>query len=124
MAASQLTIAHARALPAAIRFATLVRSFSKPSPPSGGLARGSPDPLQGTLGEEGVGLQRALDDFRELVLPRSMGIGHPCYLGLVNSSPLPAAGSDATTFSMAFLEAAVSASSGSPGTGSAARKMV
>jgi len=38
-------------------------------------------------------------------------------------SPLPAAGSDATTLSMAFLEAVVSASSGSPGIGSAARRM-
>ena len=39
------------------------------------------------------------------------------------ASPLPAADSEATTPSMAFLEAAVSASSGSPGTGSAARTM-
>src|SRR5436309_14787606 len=45
----------------------------------------------GTLGDDGVGLLAALDEFRECVLPASMGTPHPLYLGLVNSSPLPAA---------------------------------
>jgi aromatic-L-amino-acid decarboxylase len=45
----------------------------------------------GTLGDDGVGLLAALDEFRERVLPASMGTPHPLYLGLVNSSPLPAA---------------------------------
>jgi glutamate/tyrosine decarboxylase-like PLP-dependent enzyme len=45
----------------------------------------------GALGDDGVGLLVALDEFRERVLPASMGTPHPLYLGLVNSSPLPAA---------------------------------
>jgi glutamate/tyrosine decarboxylase-like PLP-dependent enzyme len=45
----------------------------------------------GTLGDDGVGLLAALDEFRDRVLPASMGTPHPLYLGLVNSSPLPAA---------------------------------
>jgi aromatic-L-amino-acid decarboxylase len=45
----------------------------------------------GTLGDDGVGLLAALGEFRERVLPASMGTPHPLYLGLVNSSPLPAA---------------------------------
>jgi aromatic-L-amino-acid decarboxylase len=45
----------------------------------------------GTLGDDGVGLLAALDEFRDGVLPASMGTPHPLYLGLVNSSPLPAA---------------------------------
>jgi glutamate/tyrosine decarboxylase-like PLP-dependent enzyme len=45
----------------------------------------------GTLGDDGVGLLAALDEFHERVLPASMGTPHPLYLGLVNSSPLPAA---------------------------------
>src|SRR5262249_4666763 len=45
----------------------------------------------GTLGDDGVGLLAALDEFQERVLPASMGTPHPLYLGLVNSSPLPAA---------------------------------
>ncbi len=45
----------------------------------------------GTLGDDGVGLLAALEEFREHVLPASMGTPHPLYLGLVNSSPLPAA---------------------------------
>jgi aromatic-L-amino-acid decarboxylase len=47
--------------------------------------------IAGTLVEEGVGLARALEDFERWVLPGSMGTPHPLYLGLVNSSPLPAA---------------------------------
>jgi aromatic-L-amino-acid/L-tryptophan decarboxylase len=45
----------------------------------------------GTLGEEGIGLLRVLDEFERLVLPDCMTTPHPLYLGLVNSSPLPAA---------------------------------
>jgi aromatic-L-amino-acid decarboxylase len=45
----------------------------------------------GTLGDDGVGLLAALDEFRDQVLPACMGTPHPLYLGLVNSSPLPAA---------------------------------
>jgi aromatic-L-amino-acid decarboxylase len=45
----------------------------------------------GTLDDEGVGLLTALGEFRSRVLPASMGTPHPLYLGLVNSSPLPAA---------------------------------
>jgi aromatic-L-amino-acid/L-tryptophan decarboxylase len=45
----------------------------------------------GTLPDDGIGLLAALDEFRERVLPASMGTPHPLYLGLVNSSPLPGA---------------------------------
>jgi aromatic-L-amino-acid decarboxylase len=45
----------------------------------------------GSLHDDGVGLAAALDEFRERVLPGCMGTPHPLYLGLVNSSPLPAA---------------------------------
>jgi aromatic-L-amino-acid decarboxylase len=45
----------------------------------------------GTIGDDGIGLLAALDEFRTRVLPASMGTPHPLYLGLVNSSPLPAA---------------------------------
>jgi aromatic-L-amino-acid/L-tryptophan decarboxylase len=44
-----------------------------------------------TLDDDGVGLLSALGEFRERILPASMGTPHPLYLGLVNSSPLPAA---------------------------------
>jgi len=44
-----------------------------------------------TLADEGVGLLETLEDFRDRVLPASMGTPHPLYLGLVNSSPFPAA---------------------------------
>ncbi len=49
------------------------------------------DQFAGTLGDDGVGLLAALDEFRDRVLPASMGTPHPLYLGLVNSSPLPGA---------------------------------
>ncbi|HJZ86517.1 MAG TPA: pyridoxal-dependent decarboxylase [Polyangia bacterium] len=45
--------------------------------------------LRDSLPDQGVGLLAALDDFARLILPASMGIPHPLYLGLVNSSPLP-----------------------------------
>jgi len=44
-----------------------------------------------TIGDEGIGLLASLEEFREEVLPRSVATAHPLYLGLVNSSPLPAA---------------------------------
>lgn len=43
-----------------------------------------------SLGDDGVGVDQALDEFEQQVLPNSMGTAHPLYLGLVNSSPLPA----------------------------------
>jgi len=43
-----------------------------------------------SLDADGVGLDQVLDEFEENVLPNSMGTPHPMYLGLVNSSPLPA----------------------------------
>jgi aromatic-L-amino-acid decarboxylase len=49
------------------------------------------DVFRNTLKSEGVGLVEALRDFREKVLPNSLAIPHPLYLGLVNSSPLPGA---------------------------------
>ncbi|MFK8115581.1 MAG: aspartate aminotransferase family protein [Rubripirellula sp.] len=42
------------------------------------------------IGEEGIGLDAALEEFAENVLPNCMGTPHPMYFGLVNSSPLPA----------------------------------
>jgi glutamate/tyrosine decarboxylase-like PLP-dependent enzyme len=45
--------------------------------------------LAGRLGDQGAGLEAALEDFETLLLPHSMGIAHPLYMGLVNSSPLP-----------------------------------
>src|SRR5947209_297317 len=47
--------------------------------------------VAGTVGDQGVGLVHALEDFEQWVLPGSMGTPHPLYLGLVNSSPLPGA---------------------------------
>jgi glutamate/tyrosine decarboxylase-like PLP-dependent enzyme len=49
------------------------------------------DLFRDTLTDEGVGLIQALHEFRDRVLPNSMGTAHPLYLGLVNSSPFPAA---------------------------------
>src|SRR5580704_6745705 len=49
------------------------------------------DVFRNTLKNEGAGLLEALKDFREKVLPNSLAIPHPLYLGLVNSSPLPGA---------------------------------
>ncbi len=46
--------------------------------------------FENSIGEEGVGLDRVLEEFAEKILPHSMGTAHPLYLGLVNSSPLPA----------------------------------
>ncbi|MCB0072130.1 MAG: hypothetical protein KDE20_11755 [Caldilineaceae bacterium] len=47
--------------------------------------------FEGTLGQQGAGLMSALQDFEQLVLPRSLHIASPMYMGLVNSSPLPGA---------------------------------
>ncbi|HEV3235693.1 MAG TPA: pyridoxal-dependent decarboxylase, partial [Gemmataceae bacterium] len=49
------------------------------------------DQFAETLHDEGIGLLATLEEFRERVLPASMGTPHPLYLGLVNSSPLPGA---------------------------------
>jgi glutamate/tyrosine decarboxylase-like PLP-dependent enzyme len=48
------------------------------------------DLLAHSLADVGVGLEQALADFERLILPNAMGIAHPMYMGLVNSSPLPA----------------------------------
>lgn len=45
----------------------------------------------GTIGEEGVGIETAVEEFVRLVPPHSMRTPHPLYLGLVNTSPLPGA---------------------------------
>ncbi|MEM9798818.1 MAG: pyridoxal-dependent decarboxylase [Planctomycetota bacterium] len=45
--------------------------------------------FHGTLGEDGVGLDGALTEVEEIVVDSAMGIPHPLYLGLINSSPLP-----------------------------------
>lgn len=45
--------------------------------------------FRGTLGVDGVGLETAVAEFRDLVLPASMATPHPLYCGLINSSPLP-----------------------------------
>lgn len=45
----------------------------------------------GTLGGPGIGLDAALAFTVDEVLPRCLGIPHPRYWGLVNSSPLPEA---------------------------------
>ncbi len=45
----------------------------------------------GTIGDEGIGLESAVRDFEQRVLPHAMSTPHPMYFGLVNSSPLPAA---------------------------------
>ncbi len=44
----------------------------------------------GTIGDDGIGLDAVLEEFERLVLPNSMTTPHPLYLGLINSSPLPA----------------------------------
>jgi aromatic-L-amino-acid decarboxylase len=44
-----------------------------------------------TIQDEGVGLLEALQEFEKDILVHSMGTPHPLYLGLVNSSPMPAA---------------------------------
>lgn len=46
--------------------------------------------FENTMTEQGVGLEAALQEFQEKVLPQAMGTAHPMYMGLVNSSPLPA----------------------------------
>jgi len=47
--------------------------------------------FRNTLKNEGVGLLQALKEFREKIVPNTIAIPHPLYLGLVNSSPLPGA---------------------------------
>lgn len=43
-----------------------------------------------TMTELGVGLEQAVTEFQERILPHCMGTASPMYMGLVNSSPLPA----------------------------------
>ncbi|MGH7150695.1 MAG: pyridoxal phosphate-dependent decarboxylase family protein, partial [Planctomycetota bacterium] len=42
------------------------------------------------IAAEGVGWRKSFEELREVVLPSAMGIPHPLYLGLMNSSPWPA----------------------------------
>ena len=46
------------------------------------------DAFEGTLGEQGVGLDGALEDVQTKLMPHVMAVPHPLYLGLINSSPL------------------------------------
>ncbi len=45
--------------------------------------------FRGAIGEEGIGLTAAVEEFRERIADQAMATPHPLYLGLVNSSPLP-----------------------------------
>ncbi len=47
--------------------------------------------FSGKLDDDGVGVLATLEEFRTQILPRSVATAHPLYLGLVNSSPFPAA---------------------------------
>jgi aromatic-L-amino-acid decarboxylase len=55
-----------------------------------------PDPewrasdLAGTIGDHGVGIAAAVRDFERWIVPGAVGSPAPRYMGLVNSSPLPA----------------------------------
>lgn len=55
-----------------------------PAAPLAEIARA----FEGTLGEAGVGLDGALADVAEKLVPHAMSVPHPLYLGLINSSPL------------------------------------
>lgn len=46
--------------------------------------------LEGTIGEEGVGLVEAVRDFERWIVPGALGSCASHYMGLVNSAPLPA----------------------------------
>lgn len=73
-------------------FLDLIRGNTSPSritPEAGRIA--VRECFEGTLGQQGGGLLAALQDFEQLVLPRSLHISSPMYMGLVNSSPLPGA---------------------------------
>jgi aromatic-L-amino-acid decarboxylase len=45
----------------------------------------------GNLDQKGIGLMPALHEFRDKILLHTLGIPHPLYCGLVQSSPLPGA---------------------------------
>jgi aromatic-L-amino-acid decarboxylase len=47
--------------------------------------------FSGTIADQGIGLEAAVEELEHEVLPYCMGTPHPMYLGLVNSSPLPGA---------------------------------
>ena len=46
--------------------------------------------FRGELNDPPIGLENAVREFRERILPHCMATAHPRYMGLVNSSPLPA----------------------------------
>ena len=61
---------------------------------SGAAERGGlEDFFAGSLPDEGVGVgvAQVLDEFTARIVPGSLGVPHPLYLGLLNCSPLPAA---------------------------------
>ena len=47
--------------------------------------------FRGTIQDVGIGIDAMLTEIERDVLPSAMATPHPCYAGLVNSSPLPAA---------------------------------
>ncbi len=47
--------------------------------------------FRGSIQDTGIGIDAMLDEIERDVLPNAMTTPHPCYAGLVNSSPLPAA---------------------------------
>ncbi len=55
------------------------------------LKSASSAPKPAILDQQGIGLKAALQEFEETIVPNSLGITYPIYVGLVNSSPLPAA---------------------------------
>jgi aromatic-L-amino-acid decarboxylase len=46
--------------------------------------------FRGQLGEDPIGVEAAVAEFRDRILPHCMATAHPRYMGLVNSSPAPA----------------------------------
>ena len=47
--------------------------------------------FRGSIQDAGIGIDAMLDEIERDVLPNAMTTPHPCYAGLVNSSPRPAA---------------------------------
>ena len=47
--------------------------------------------FRGSIQDTGIGIEAMLAEIERDVLPNAMTTPHPCYVGLVNSSPLPAA---------------------------------
>lgn len=71
-------------------FATIYRGLEERRVDPGSPRAALEARFAGTIADEGVGLLEALRETEEL-LPHCMGTPHPMYMGLINSSPLPAA---------------------------------